>query len=150
MVYLRAENKQKPKETDMQDNTTDKTNPADSDQPDISEYISGHDLKNKTDSEQTAHRSAEEEEAERKLEKTDENLLRIKDKIDELELQVWSRKSQLIRGPFRGAERTDGERGTETRGDEAFHTCHDRVPFCLGVVHAASSGRGAFQIGNIR
>jgi phosphate transport system substrate-binding protein len=66
MVYLRAENKQKPKETDMQDNTTDKTNPADSDQPDISEYISGHDLKNKTDSEQTAHRSAEEEEAERK------------------------------------------------------------------------------------
>ena len=34
------------------------------------------------------------EEAERKLEKTDENLLRIKDKIDELELQVGPLKKQ--------------------------------------------------------
>lgn len=49
----------------MQDNT-DKTNPAESGHPDISEYIPGHDLKNKPAGEQDAERSAEEEEAERK------------------------------------------------------------------------------------
>ena len=52
--------------------------------------------------------------------------------VEIAELQVRSRKSQLIRSPFRGAERTDGERGTEKRGDEAFHTCHDRVPSIFG------------------
>ena len=49
--------------------------------------------------------------------------------VEITELQVRSRKSQLVRGPFRGAERTDGERGTEKRGNEAFQTCHDRVPY---------------------
>ncbi len=48
----------------MQDENTDKTNPAESGQPDISEYIPGHDLKNKPTGEQIAQRSAEEEEAE--------------------------------------------------------------------------------------
>ena len=50
----------------MQDDNTGKTNPAESGGPDISEYIPGHDLKNKANSEQTTQRSAEEEEAERK------------------------------------------------------------------------------------
>lgn len=50
----------------MQDDNTDKTNPAESGGLDISEYIPGHDLKNKANGEQTAQRSAEEEEAERK------------------------------------------------------------------------------------
>ena len=52
------------------------------------------------------------EEAERKLQKTDENLLRIKDKIDELELQVGPLKKQaetakrylLLRDELRVAE----------------------------------------------
>lgn len=50
----------------MQDDNTDKTNPAGTGGPDISEYIPGHDLKNKPTGEQGAQRSAEEEEAERK------------------------------------------------------------------------------------
>ena len=50
----------------MQDDNTDKTNPAETGGPDISEYIPGHDLKNKPTGEQGAQRSTEEEEAERK------------------------------------------------------------------------------------
>ena len=41
-----------------------------------------------------SHRSSRKEESERKLQKTEENLLRINDKIDELELQVEPLKRQ--------------------------------------------------------
>ena len=61
--------------------------------------------------------------------------------VEIAKLQVRSRKSQLVRGPFRGAERTDGERGTEKRGDEAFQTCHDRVPYFGGVARRGFSSR---------
>ena len=49
--------------------------------------------------------------------------------VEIAELHVRCRESQLIRGPFRGAERTDGERGTEKRGKKAFQTCHDLFPY---------------------
>ncbi|MBR4254486.1 MAG: hypothetical protein IKQ16_05305 [Lentisphaeria bacterium] len=49
----------------MPNSDQDEMNRTELGQPDISEYIPGHDLKNKPDIEQSAHRSAEEEEAAR-------------------------------------------------------------------------------------
>lgn len=59
------------------------------------------------------------EESERKLEKTEENLLRINDKIDELELQVepLRRQSETAKEISRPARRAASARDIRLDGD---------------------------------